>query len=62
MPDWVTLRDYIRELLLDGKRSQHEDFQKLFGLYGEEKITRLAKEILKEEKKNELDEQADQKV
>lgn len=44
----LTLRDYIKALLLDGKRSQHEDFQKLFAIYGKDKITLLAHEILKE--------------
>jgi hypothetical protein len=48
--DWFTLRDHVRNLLRDGKRSQHEDFQTLFQVWGKERITKMAQEILKEEK------------
>lgn len=47
--DWFTLRDHIRNLLRDGKRAKHEDFQALFQVWGEEKIRKMAQEILKEE-------------
>jgi hypothetical protein len=52
-----TLQDYIQELLLDGKRSPHPDFQLLFRLFGKDHITEIAKTLLKEEKeksKNEI--------
>jgi hypothetical protein len=44
--DWFLLKDYVEDLLKDGKRSQHEDFQMLFRIFGEERITKMAKEIL----------------
>lgn len=50
---WVTLEDYIEGLLLDGKRSGHEDFQKLFAVFGQAKITEIAKRKLIELKKKE---------
>jgi predicted CopG family antitoxin len=57
MKEWQTLADYIKELLLDGKRSPHPDFQLLFRLFGKDHITEIAKTLLKEEKeksKNEI--------
>lgn len=42
-----SFRNYVRELLKDGKRSQHEDFQILFRFFGESKISEIAKEELK---------------
>lgn len=51
--DWFQLSDYVEKLLRDGKRSQHEDFQMLFGVFGEERITKMAKEMLEKWKQNE---------
>lgn len=47
----VTLRDYVEELLKQGKRSKHPDFQTLFEIYGKDKIVDMAREILEKEKK-----------
>ena len=44
----LTLQDYVRTLLQEGKRSTHPDFQKLIGLYGKEKISEIARAVLKE--------------
>ena len=57
MKNRVTLREYIRELLKDGKRREHEDFQRLIRLFGDEHITKLAKEVLKEEKAKDVAEE-----
>lgn len=46
----ASFRAYIRTLLKDGKRSQHEDFQVLFRLFGKEKVTEIAKEELRKMK------------
>lgn len=54
--EWASLKDYIRILLKDGKRSEHKDFRLLFLIYGKDKVTEIAKEVLNEEKKSELDE------
>jgi predicted CopG family antitoxin len=57
MNERTTLNDYIRELLLQGKRSTHPDFEILFRIFGKEHITEMARAILKEEKeksKNEI--------
>lgn len=48
-----TLRDHVRDLLLDGKRSKHPEFLVLFNIYGEDRITKMAKEILAEDKEKE---------
>jgi len=48
--DWFQLQDYVEKLLLEGKRSQHEDFQMLFRIFGEERIRKMAKEILEKMK------------
>lgn len=53
MKDRVTLKDHIRELILEGKRGNHPDYLPFFELFGREKIIALAKEIKAEEKKNE---------
>lgn len=45
-PEAWTLTDYIGSLLKDGKRSQHEDFQILFLVFGKDKITEIAKRLL----------------
>lgn len=42
----LKLNEYIEKLLLDGKRSQHEDFQVLFRVFGKDRIVEMAKEIL----------------
>lgn len=55
--DWFQLQDYVEKLLLEGKRSQHEDFQLLFRIFGEERIRKMAEESLerfKDEKRKEL--------
>jgi len=44
-----TLDDYVRKLLKDGKRSKHEDFQRLFLMLGEKKIREIAARLLAEE-------------
>ncbi len=44
----------IKFYLQQGKRGDHKDFQILFMLFGKEKITEIAKRILKEEKKNKV--------
>jgi hypothetical protein len=49
--NWYQLPEYIESLLKDGKRSQHEDFQVLFRVFGKDRIVKLAKEILEKEKK-----------
>lgn len=41
-----SFRAHVRSLLRDGKRSQHEDFQLLFRVFGKEKVTAIAKEEL----------------
>lgn len=51
MNKFLPLEKYIELLLKDGKRSQHEDFQILFGLFGKERVTKIAKEFLELEKK-----------
>lgn len=56
MKERVTLKEYVRGLLKDGKRREHEDFQRLIRLYGDEHITKLAKEVLKEEKEKDVEE------
>lgn len=48
--EWASLKDYIRILLKDGKRSEHPNFKLLFLIYGREKVIELAKEVLEEEK------------
>lgn len=48
--EWFEFRQYIESLLLDGKRSQHPDFQVLFNVFGREKVIAIAKEILEREK------------
>lgn len=48
-----TFRNHVRGLLLQGKRSQHPDFQLLIRIFGEETVREVAKEELakmKEEK------------
>lgn len=50
MKEWVELTDYIRELLLEGKKSPDKEFQLLFRLYGEFKIRGIVQKILKEKK------------
>lgn len=45
--DWVPLTKYIENLLRVGKRSKDQEFKLLFSIYGEQKITEMAKEILK---------------
>jgi predicted CopG family antitoxin len=57
MNERTTLNDYIRDLLLQGKRSTHPDFEILFRIFGKDHITEIAKTLLKEEKeksKNEI--------
>lgn len=53
----VSLEQHIEGLLKDGKRSGHKDFEVLFAFYGRERITMIAKPILRrlilEEKKQE---------
>lgn len=49
----MTLREYVDSLLLDGKRSQHEEFKLLFTAFGKEKIVALAKELLEMHKREE---------
>lgn len=44
--DGITLAEHIENLLRDGKRSQHPDFQTLFTVYGKDKVVAMAKEIL----------------
>lgn len=51
--EWMTLREYVDSLLLDGKRSQHEEFKLLFTAFGKEKIVALAKELLEMHKREE---------
>lgn len=41
-----SFRKHVRQLLLDGKRSQHEDFQLLFRIFGKDKVVEIAKEEL----------------
>lgn len=48
--DWFQLQDYVEKLLLEGKRSHHEDFQMLFRIFGEDRIRKMAKEILEKMK------------
>lgn len=52
MRDWVTLDEHVRDLLGEGKSSAHEDFQRLFRIYGETKIRQIAQTILKEKRKH----------
>lgn len=52
MDEWKTLKDHIRKLLLEGKRGNHPDYIPFFEIFGKERIVRLAKEVLKEEKEN----------
>lgn len=47
-----SFRNHVRQLLLDGKRSQHEDFQLLFRIFGKEKVVEIAKEELARMNKN----------
>ena len=51
------LEEYIENLLREGKRSQHDDFQILFRLLPKKKdeIVKIAKDIL-ERDKNSVDE------
>lgn len=53
MQEWLTLRDHVRALLLEGKRSNHDDFKLLFDVWGESKIREMAQEVLKDLKKEE---------
>lgn len=48
MSEWTELKEYVEALLKDGKRSQHEDFQVLFRIFGEEKIRKMVDGILAE--------------
>jgi len=41
-----SFRRHVRQLLLDGRRSQHEDFQLLFRIFGKDKVVEIAKEEL----------------
>ena len=42
-----TLTEYIENLLKLGKRSKDTEFQSLFAIYGQERITKMAQEALK---------------
>lgn len=44
------MSEYVESLLKNGKKSDHEDFKILFNIFGQEKITKIAKEILQKEK------------
>lgn len=53
--NWMQLEEFIETLLRAGKRSQHEDFQMLFRIFGEQRITKIAKEMLEKWKQDEAD-------
>lgn len=59
--DWFLLNDYIEDLLKSGKRSQHEDFQMLFRIFGEERITKMAKALLEKWKQDDSRKAEDEK-
>lgn len=44
--EWVTLEDYIEDLLKKGKRSKDAEFKLLFSVFGLEKIKEIAKKKL----------------
>lgn len=44
----TTLRKHVENLLKDGKRSQSEEFQVLFRVFGEERIRKMVSEIKQE--------------
>lgn len=48
--EFTQLSEYVESLLKNGKKSDHEDFKILFNIFGQEKITKIAKEILQKEK------------
>lgn len=48
------LEKYVEALLKDGKRSQHEDFQILFRVFGKQRIVKIATELLDKEKKEDV--------
>lgn len=46
--DWLELRDYIKSLLISGKRSQDPEFKTLMRFFTRDRVVSLAKQILKE--------------
>lgn len=46
--DWVELKDYVRILIGQGKRSEHDEFKVLFEVFGKQRITLMAREIMRE--------------
>lgn len=46
----MNLRQYIKKLLDEGKRSTDPEFEHLFTACGKAKVVALAKEILREKK------------
>lgn len=56
---FVTLKEHIKKLLLEGKRGNHPDYLPFFELFGREKIIALALEIKEEEKRREENDQRD---
>jgi Ca2+-binding EF-hand superfamily protein len=59
--DWMQLEEFIETLLRAGKRSKHEDFQMLFRIFGEERITKMAKDSLEKWKQNDSRKAKDEK-
>lgn len=52
-PPWSqssTLEDYVRKLIDEGKRSQSEEFQTLFRVFGEHRIRDIATKYVLEKR------------
>lgn len=53
--EWITLEQHIQDLLIEGKRSQSEEFKQLFRIFGMTKVAEIARRLLPEVNQQEKD-------